>query len=376
MTSSNLLKDALANVFPAGTKFTWNSGEVEPEERYLVIPNNRGPRWIIPQSPRLGLPVMSQWKPYFMSQRAMWLSLLALYQTGMLGYLPKIISFGASGSARLGWSHLGWNESHAPTPVIIVRTEFDHKAVVTLVDPTTKEPRSVAKIPIEGNSARMILNEADTLTQLAEEAPGIAPGLIFLDRERSISAQEFVYGKSFNRKLGSAHFQLAAKLVREGRHITLGDLAESLHSRLSKIDNVDTETKKLLDKSLLAIADQTRLPAVRIHGDFVPWNMYSTRDGGYVILDWEDSTPEGSPFYDLFHFLYKQAAISNTHSHISDNLAKYYYNSDYSKVLGIGSTIFSKLLLYYLVSRLVKNLGVNGSQSRVAFYTKEILSRL
>ncbi|VAX22185.1 hypothetical protein MNBD_NITROSPINAE02-1485 [hydrothermal vent metagenome] len=376
MTSSSLLKDALSNVFPAGTEFTWNPAEVEPDERYLVIPNNRGPRWIIPKSPRLGLLALTQWNPYFISQRVMWLALIAAYRTNMLGFLPKIISFGASGATRLGWGHLGWSESHAPIPVVIVRTEFDHKAVATLVDPATQKPRIVAKIPIEGNSARMILNEADTLTQLAEETPGLAPRLIFLDREQSISAQEFVYGRSSNHKLDREHFRLATKLAREGRHIKLSDLVEGLVSRLNRIDNVDRNSKKLLEKILPKIADQTRIPAVRIHGDFVPWNMHSTKDGGYVILDWEDSVPEGPPFYDLFHFLFKQAAISNAKADICDKLAGYYFKSDYSKHLGISEAIFSKLLLYYLASRLIKNLDVNGSRSRVIFYTKEILSLL
>lgn len=39
----------------------------------------------------------------------------------------------------------------------------------------------------------------------------------------------------------------------------------------------------------------------RVHGDFAPWNvLWDGRQ--WVILDWEESRPDGPPFYDIFHF--------------------------------------------------------------------------
>jgi len=45
-----------------------------------------------------------------------------------------------------------------------------------------------------------------------------------------------------------------------------------------------------------------------IHGDFAPWNIIY-RDKSIYVYDWEDSVPNGVPFEDLFHFIYRQASL-------------------------------------------------------------------
>jgi thymidylate kinase len=40
----------------------------------------------------------------------------------------------------------------------------------------------------------------------------------------------------------------------------------------------------------------------RSHGDFAPWNLLET-DRGWVLIDWEDATDDGPPFFDLWHYL-------------------------------------------------------------------------
>lgn len=38
-----------------------------------------------------------------------------------------------------------------------------------------------------------------------------------------------------------------------------------------------------------------------VHGDVAPWNLLAT-DEGWVLVDWEDSTAQGRPYEDVFHF--------------------------------------------------------------------------
>ena len=38
------------------------------------------------------------------------------------------------------------------------------------------------------------------------------------------------------------------------------------------------------------------------HGDCAPWNLLRT-DGGWGLVDWEEAHDDGTPFFDLFHYL-------------------------------------------------------------------------
>lgn len=44
------------------------------------------------------------------------------------------------------------------------------------------------------------------------------------------------------------------------------------------------------------------------HGDFAPWNIIAEKDR-ILVYDWEESIPLGLPFLDVFHFIYRQAAL-------------------------------------------------------------------
>jgi thymidylate kinase len=44
------------------------------------------------------------------------------------------------------------------------------------------------------------------------------------------------------------------------------------------------------------------------HGDCAPWNLLRTSDG-WVLVDWEDASPDRPPFYDLWHYLVQSHAL-------------------------------------------------------------------
>jgi hypothetical protein len=45
------------------------------------------------------------------------------------------------------------------------------------------------------------------------------------------------------------------------------------------------------------------------HGDFAPWNLLRLRGDGWLLIDWEDATTEGTPFQDPFHWLVQAHAF-------------------------------------------------------------------
>lgn len=44
-------------------------------------------------------------------------------------------------------------------------------------------------------------------------------------------------------------------------------------------------------------------PVVFSHGDFVPWNIFSTKESNYLAIDWEYGTLEGFPYLDLAYYI-------------------------------------------------------------------------
>lgn len=44
------------------------------------------------------------------------------------------------------------------------------------------------------------------------------------------------------------------------------------------------------------------------HGDFTPWNLIRTQRG-WVLLDWEEATEEGQPFFDVLHYFVQSHAL-------------------------------------------------------------------
>ncbi len=45
------------------------------------------------------------------------------------------------------------------------------------------------------------------------------------------------------------------------------------------------------------------------HGDFAPWNIKVTRNGDWVILDWERGSAHGLPAWDWFHYLVQSSIL-------------------------------------------------------------------
>ena len=57
-----------------------------------------------------------------------------------------------------------------------------------------------------------------------------------------------------------------------------------------------------MDRALIEADDSSLLPAVWEHGDFVPWNLKSITNGSLRAIDWETTSRQGLPLYDLVFF--------------------------------------------------------------------------
>ncbi len=55
-------------------------------------------------------------------------------------------------------------------------------------------------------------------------------------------------------------------------------------------------------------------PTVVAHGDFAPWNVIETADGGIRLIDWESGTLDGFPFVDEAHWVLQVAGLVKRYS--------------------------------------------------------------
>ncbi len=75
---------------------------------------------------------------------------------------------------------------------------------------------------------------------------------------------------------------------------TVGELPACVSHIVSDLEKSDT-AERMVD-------------CYMTHGDFAPWNIIDQK-GSILVYDWEDSNPEGFPFHDIFHFIYRQASL-------------------------------------------------------------------
>jgi aminoglycoside phosphotransferase (APT) family kinase protein len=80
---------------------------------------------------------------------------------------------------------------------------------------------------------------------------------------------------------------LSTLIDRARRHATTGDEREAL-------DRVSGHLRRAGPRCPLRVFE---------HGDLATWNLMMSPSGAIVVLDWERSTPDGVPTWDLFYFL-------------------------------------------------------------------------
>lgn len=101
-----------------------------------------------------------------------------------------------------------------------------------------------------------------------------------------------------------------------------------------------TETTNL-KKELLMIPEKIKIfrgkkvPIVGVHGDFDHWNIFIT-DNEVRVIDWEDCSPEGLPFSDLFYFLFHFSFVFDGRIHQRASFAAFFREDNWTYKLVRG----------------------------------------
>lgn len=306
---SSVVASVVEKVFPVGTKIHMESRVWSPYSRYWVIPGKMGePRWVLPHDPRYALPFLKQWRPYVFRSYIKWKLLMVAYRSKRLDCVPGVAPFSIVVPQGKNWDHLGWSQADLPIPLIYVGTPSPHrKAVFCLTNFRTGRIISIGKVPLGPIADLAINREANNLDQLTQEKPGRAPRTIFVDRQKGISTQEFIAGAPTCRRLTERHIACLVDLAIPDETTSLRRVVASLEKKIQAMENIEPKDRAVLMRSLGEADDPSPLPAVWEHGDFVPWNLKIESNGSLRIIDWEESSRDGIPSFDLVYFHLIQA---------------------------------------------------------------------
>ncbi len=343
-----LVFDIFSRLYGGNVEVTEQWRQVPSSHRFLIIPGKHGPRWVVPAEPAFGWPVLQQWRPYDVRSILKWNFLGLAYRWGRLGSLPAIQKVGMEGTLALLKIFPETENAGRIIPVIYVGTSgLPRKAVVTLVGQEDTRPYAVVKLPLGEAASKGILHEAATLERLAIFMEGIAPKLLFVDDQSGVSVQQVVIGKLSGRKLTRQHIDLLC-LLRTGKITTTAAFCERLLERVREIHPPNDPVREHITQLVQVLADSTPLPAVWAHGDFAPWNLKLTEQGGRAI-DWEEAQENALPLIDLLYFFAIQGYLfGGKHDFIND-FFNHHLVQRYMEVFELTPHVAGKIALLGLV---------------------------
>ena len=112
------------------------------------------------------------------------------------------------------------------------------------------------------------------------------------------------------------------------------------------------------------LRDGSPLPACWEHGDFAPWNIKRSRDGGCALLDWEDARRKGLPLQDAYHFLHMQDWLFGGRPKLHATRLM-----DEAVAMGVPSTQICALEAAYLICSYRKCV-LEGNRERASFVSR------
>ncbi len=275
-------------------------------EQFVALSGKRGLRWILPAHANKITSLLGAWQPYTLKAQINWGVIRAATRGGFLGYLPGAERFVVDISST-DWGGFGWTEDEQPHVLAYVGTTGQHqKLVVTLADPESGEGKMVVKFPLIDTAWLKIVSEYEVLLKLQSEGSNHAPMPLCIDHEKQFSVQHYMPGKPVGIAVGSAHYAFLASLIQSHHVIDLDAVRAQLVERyrtLSETDKVTGEQADQLERVLAKTIWNRSVLAVRLHGDFAPWNLKWQTGGILCAVDWEDSHTFGLPFYDLYFYI-------------------------------------------------------------------------
>lgn len=330
---------------------------VQRDLDFLIISGTKGPRWLIPENPKLGYFALKQWRPYGKISTILWKLLLVLYRYNLVLFLPNV--------QRLKWALLPtknnfgilnkYDKDARLIPVIYLGTpNITRKAIVMLIDKQHKKIQKILKLALNSGANENILHEVNILKQLQSKTSLLAPQILHFHTHGDFSIQEALLGKLSNSVFTKQHVQYLLGL-RTNKTTNLSIHNQVLKVAVSNLSNITNNQKIFLQNQLIQMNSINRelFFVVLEHGDFAPWNLMQTTQG-LQAFDWEDSLVFGLPLQDALHFFEIQAYLFGKKHDFLEYFFKSSLITTYLQELNITQPMAKLLAQYYLLDKLIK----------------------
>ena len=334
----------------------------EEPDRYLVVPGNSGPRWLIPATSRASASVLSSWRPYSMTGRVKWLAIRMAASAGILRRFPSVSSVTISRKSSLRWFERSGIAVQAGEMVILVGNPSpDRKLIVFLLDDAHRIA-AVLKVGLTTSGGISVIREADVLRKL--ERYCWAPDILSVHPELGAAAQRYVHGTMPERGFRPDYMDLLCHLPQDGGSYNLTNAAAEMAIRLSPFaDELHKIAPDLLNRCLSCLDVDVAVPTMLVHGDFVPWNLRNTSQFGYVLVDWEWANFAGLPVHDLLHFQFSEDRLFGRKGGGYAAIRKRSICTNYLNRMDLDTELFPRFAIKYLLDHLELECKYQGAGS-------------
>ena len=250
--------------------------------------------------------VLKKWRPYNYLNFLFWRILIISKKLKLINFLP----FSNKKKLKISEDFLNFkiNSSLANFSFAFYVGKKNHptrKSTIFVISKKTQKCRYIIKRALNYKSWEAIQNEFQVLTKLQIDKNIYAPKPLYLDKINKAIFQEYIEGDAVSLNLHKQHYKFLASLTNKKKLINLFEIRSLIKNFYERNINFlnDEEIICYLKKSLsLSIWDK-KIPSVRAHGDFAPWNLkFNKKSKKLFVYDWEDSIESFLPFYDLIFY--------------------------------------------------------------------------
>lgn len=226
------------------------------------------------------------------------------------------------------------------------------------------------KVAMQKSACEKLQKESSMLKELAHLQISNIPKLIECESNGFRTIQTVINGSPTSRKLTQAHIDWLLRLPRSGEYTTFDEQRGYVQ---------EVFEKKLLNCSpkknpiLQAISDlhgKHSIPYLLCHGDFAPWNLKWISKTKITAIDWEDSTLNGLPLWDLSHFFCIQAHLFGGKDPFH-RMSACALTARYLKAIGLSNKDLRPLYILYLLKKYI-DMGSSTTESYSPFLLKQI----
>lgn len=229
----------------------------------------------------------------------------------------------------------GKSQSFPPLAILSGNPGAEGRRFLLLMFDEQGHPASVVKAGISPAGRRLIQAER-SFFQAAENSvqgiPAFRGG--FSSNQVEALAVEYIEGEPPMTEDRAVMGRLFGGWLNEGATVRAGDV--TVWKELEKLHGADPVFRRIAAK----VSDFEFHPTL-FHGDFAPWNIkISSKNGEWIVLDWERGDKIGFPGWDWFHYVMQTAILveklpAETVFSRVENLLSDKIFQDYAEMAGI-----------------------------------------